>query len=80
MARKGKRPLADLMTRGRWRQQCTLDQMAARTRLCKSGLWEMEKGVQRNPRLTTLLAVCREYGFPISRVAMPRLPPPGTAR
>lgn len=56
------------MRASREKKGLTLDQMAEETTLAKSTLWEMENDYQIDPRLSTLKAVCRAYGFGISLV------------
>lgn len=63
-----KQRLSAIMRANRLRTGKTLDDMVAMTKLGKSTLWELENDYQIDPRLSTLQAVCKAYGFSISRI------------
>lgn len=69
MAIARKMLLAELMRDRRESLGWTLAEMAHRTGISKTSLWQLENRQSVDPRLSTTKAICKAYGFSFARIA-----------
>lgn len=61
-------PLSKRMQWLREKSGLSVPEAAKATSCAESHIWELEHGHTANPRLSTLLSICRAYNIPVERL------------